>query len=160
MKKTLRLLLVPVLAGVLCLAQPATEAQAEGNEDTIAALVNYVPNFVADVLDIFRINVSVGNGYGIGAMGTVAIGAGIADYEVTRYGLNSNEGLVIDDDADARGAALLGFGIGDGPPDAYNIGVGLHCFGGLQVAANLRSMLDAMTGLFFIDLEDDDLDYF
>lgn len=165
MMKSLTLKLTALLLITGCMAISAPQASAADGETVASNVVNYIPNLVLDFLDIFAINVSAGEGFGIDARMTDLLAAGYSDYDVTRYGLTGAPGAglepVWDEDLEAAGANLLGVDIngGDGY-DAYDIGLTLHAGGGLELAGNLRSALDFLTGIFLVDLEGDDADLF
>lgn len=159
MKKTLRVLPAVMLAAALYLIQPVTPAQADA-EETISALVNYIPNVIHDVIGIFDADISVGGGYGLDVRATRVFEAGYSDYKVDRYGLHKGE-VVAEDASDVVGCTILGFTIGDAAEDAYDIAATVHLFVlGIEVGGNLRALLDAVTGLVFIDLEDDNVNMF
>lgn len=165
MMKSLKFKLVALLLIAGCMAFSTQKATAADGATVANNVVNYIPNLVMDLLDIFAINVSSGGGYAADVRMTDLLAVGASDYDVTRYGLTGapGEGLdpVAEDEEEAIGANLLGVDIsgGDGY-DPYELGLTLHvggedAGGGLELAASLRSALDLLTGLFLVDLEGD-----
>ncbi len=160
MKRTLRVAVVAVLGCLVYSAQPAREARADV-ADTGRAIANWLPNLIVDVLDIVKLNVSVGEGHALDVRATRALDLGCSNYDVTRYGLNVSEGAVVDEAVEDCGVSVLGFVAGTRERDPHEIGLTLHVIrGGLEAAVNLRKALDAVTGIFFVDLEDDNRDFF
>ena len=163
MKFKFRLLTSLLLACCLYLAAPATTASAASGEDAVMAILNYVPNVVMDIAHIFKINVSVGSGHAVDVRATRLLSLGHSMYGdgITRYGLNGRNGHAYEEAIDETGCALLGYTIPEElERDPYEVGITLHLFGGIEAAFNVRSAVDAMTGLFLIDLDDDNADFF
>lgn len=138
-------------------AQPARAADAAEVTRNVA---NYIPNLVMDFIDIFKLNIATGEGTGANLRFTRLLEGGAGEYHATRYGLNGRDNPVFDEHIDEGGVGLLGITFGDLDRDPYEIGLTLHTEGGFEVAGNVRSALDFLTGIVLIDLEGDNEDYF
>lgn len=158
-----RIALLTLFACALFAAPAPQEAQAGTFGDVAKAVTNYVPNFVMDTVDIFKVDVSTGEGFGFDARATHMADVGFSDYDVARFGFlgRDDSGMVMtgDEANKDRGMHLLGVTVGERTSDPYDVGAKVHAFMGLEVSANLRKALDALTGLVFIDLEGDNHDY-
>lgn len=144
----------------LLLAGTAAPARAADAEQVARNVANYIPNLVMDFLDIFKLNIATGEGTGANLRLTRLLEAGGGAYEAKRYGLNGRSQPVYEESIDEGGVGLLGITFGDLDRDPYEIGLTLHTQGGFEVAGNVRSALDFLTGIVLIDLEADDQDYF
>lgn len=149
--------LLITLAGVMSLAQPAQAADAEQVTRNIA---NYIPNLVMDLIDIFKLNVATGQGAGANLRLTRLLEGGTGNYDAKRYGLNGRDNPVFEESIDEHGLGILGITVGDLDRDPYEIGLTLHTQGGFEIAANVRSLADFLTGIVLIDIEGDNQDYF
>jgi len=158
-----RIALLTLLALALYAAPAPREARAGTFGDVAKAVTNYVPNFVMDTVDVFKVDISTGEGFGVDARATHLADAGFSDYDVARFGFlgrdDSGVALTGDEANTDRGMHLLGVTMGDRATDPYDVGAKVHAFMGLEVGANLKKALDAVTGLVFIDLEGDNHDY-
>lgn len=146
-----------LLGGMFSLAQPARAADAEQVTRNIA---NYIPNLVMDFIDIFKLNVATGEGAGANLRFTRLLEGGTGNYDAKRYGLNGRDAPVFEESIDEHGLGILGITFGDLDRDPYEIGLTLHTQGGFEIAGNLRSAADFLTGIVLIDLEGDNEDYF
>jgi hypothetical protein len=138
----------------------ARSAQAADAEQVARNAANYIPNLVMDFLDIFKLNISAGKGTGANLRFTRMLEAGYADYDAKRYGLNGRDQPVYDEAITEKGVGIVGITVGELARDPYELGLTLHTEAGFEIAANLRSALDFLTGIFLIDLEGDDKDFF
>lgn len=158
-----RIALITLFALALVAAPAPQEAQAGTFGDVAKAVTNYVPNFVMDTVDIFKVDVSTGEGFGVDARATHLADFSYSDYDVARFGFlgRDDSGMAVTgDEANTdRGMHLLGVTMGDRTSDPYDVGAKVHALVGLEVGANLKKALDALTGLVFIDLEGDNHDY-
>jgi hypothetical protein len=148
-----------MLAAALMLMAPST-ARAADAEEVTRNIANYLPNLVMDFIDIFKLNIGVGDGAGADLRFTRLLEGGIGKYDVTRYGINGRDSPVFDESIDEQGVGLIGITIGDLDRDPYEIGLTLHTQGGFEIAGNLRSLADLITGIILIDLEGDDQEFF
>jgi hypothetical protein len=147
-----------VVAGLLFTG--TRSAQAADAEQVARNAANYIPNLVMDLLDVFKLNISAGKGTGANLRFTRMLEAGYANYDVKRYGLNGRDEPVYAEAITEKGVGIIGITIGELERDPYELGLTLHTEGGFEIAANLRSALDFLTGIFLIDLEGDDTDFF
>jgi hypothetical protein len=161
MKRSIRLIAPAALGLTLWAAQPAPAPAADPGE-VVANIINYIPNRICDIVHIFKIDLSWGKCAGVDVRATRMLEVGVSEYDVTRVGIAPDKHGLWDEMNDDKGVSLLGFELGTNEfdRDPYEIGATVHAFGGLEVGANLRSMLDALTGFFLIDLEDDDMNLF
>lgn len=157
LKKMGRLMMLLAGAAVFSLSGTARAADAEQVARNAA---NYVPNLVMDFLDIFKLNISAGEGTGANLRFTRMLEAGYADYTAKRYGLNGRSQPVYDETLKEKGVGLVGITFGTLERDPYEIGLTLHTQGGFEIAGNVRSALDFLTGIVLIDLESDNTDFF
>jgi hypothetical protein len=132
-------------------SQPA----ARGNWKTAAY---YIPNRLLDALDIFKLTGSGGIGTAVDFRFTRIFEVGFTDYDVVRVGLNGRSSPVYQEKLSEGSVTVLGFTSGLATRDPYEIGTTLHfMIGGVELAANARSLLDFVGGFLLLDLEDDDL---
>lgn len=148
---------VVMFGGLLSLAQPARAADAEQVTRNIA---NYIPNLVMDLIDIFKLNVAMGEGTGANLRFTRLLEGGTGSYDAKRYGLNGRDSPVFEESIDEHGLGILGITFGDLDRDPYEIGLTLHTQGGFEIAGNVRSLADFLTGIVLIDIEGDNEDFF
>jgi hypothetical protein len=148
-----------IMAGTV---RPAAAADVESQtRRVLGTVVNYVPNVVMDFVDIFKGSVGVGNGSGVDLRFTRLLAAGYSRYDVTRYGLNGRDRPVYEESIYDGGVGVVGFVFGDLVRDPYEIGLTVQIVkGGAEGAINVRSGLDFLCGLAFIDLEGDNVSYF
>lgn len=160
MKKTLRFAIVPVLGGMLFWSQAATPAAAADPDEVMSNIVNYVPNRIHDIIDVFKLDLSWGNGFGVDARVTRVLAVGASMYDgVNRAGLNMASLSVWSESNDDVGVSILGFEFGGGLPldrDAYEVGLTVHAVVGAEAGFSVMGVLDALTGFFLVDLEEDD----
>jgi hypothetical protein len=159
-----KLFVALVACGMLFAAMPGSQANAQDEDGTPAgvlnAVLNWIPNLVVDVGDIFDANVAVGEGNALDVRFTRLAQVGYASYDVTRYGLNGREGFEVEDATEEAGASILGVELGDVAYDPYDIGVTLNVVaGGVELSGNVRALADAFLQLIFIDLEGDNKTY-
>lgn len=164
MKKTLRFALVPVLGGMLFWSQPATPAAAADPGEVVITIVNYPLNFCRDVIDVFKFDLSWGPGFGVDARATRVLEVGASMYDdVNRAGLNMASLSSWTESNDDIGVSILGFELNAAPPfdrDAYEAGLTVHAFAGVEAGFSVLGILDVFTGLFLVDLEEDNWDPF
>lgn len=141
-------------------AGPTAAAHAADAEQVARNAANYIPNLVMDLLDVFKLNIATGKGTGANLRFTRMLEAGAGTYDAKRYGLNGRSQPVYEESIDEGGVGLIGITFGDLDRDPYELGLTLHTQGGFEIAANLRSALDFLTGIVLIDLEADNEDYF
>jgi hypothetical protein len=147
----------PVLAEGAAGQAPVEQRQpaARGNWKTAAY---YIPNRLLDALDIFKLTGSGGVGTAVDFRFTRIFEIGFSDYDIVRVGLNGRGSPVYQEKLSEGSMTLLGFTSGLATRDPYEIGTTLHfMIGGVELAANARSLLDFIGGFLLLDLEDDDL---
>ncbi len=147
------------ISAVLVLLAPST-ARAADAEEVTRNIANYLPNLLMDFIDIFKLNIGVGNGAGADLRFTRLLEGGIGKYDAKRYGLNGRDNPVFDESIEEQGVGILGITIGELDRDPYEIGLTLHTEGGFEIAGNVRSLADFITGIVLIDIEGDDQDFF
>jgi hypothetical protein len=126
--------------------------------DWLHVILYYVPNRVLDFVDIFRVNVGVGCGWGINVRLTELLEAGVGQYETTRFGMKGRVLPVYEENINEGGIAILGYVNGCLQRDPTEIGADLHiAVIGAQAAVSLAEAADFITGIVLIDLQDDDL---
>lgn len=118
----------------------------------------YVPNRALDFLDIFRLNVGFGCGWGVNVRATELAEIGWGQYQTTRFGMKGRVLPVYEENIDECGIALLGWVNGCLQRDPTEVGADLQVgFIGAQAAVSLAEAADFVTGFILIDLQGDDL---
>ncbi len=118
----------------------------------------YVPNRVLDFVDIFRLNIGIGCGFGFNVRATELAQIGFGHYETTRFGMKGRVMPVYEENISEGGVAFLGYVNGCLQRDPTEIGADLHIgVIGAQAAVSLAEAADFITGFIFIDLQQDDL---
>lgn len=118
----------------------------------------YPINRVLDLIDIGRVSVGVGPGFGFNVRATELAEIGYGCYETTRFGMKGRVLPVYEENIDEGGVAFLGFVSGCLQRDPTEIGADLHIgIIGAQVAGSLAEAADFVTGFILIDLQGDDL---
>lgn len=167
------LFFVPLMAATLFVAPAPQAAQAGGLGGLGQTVVDLLGNTLLDTLDIVEIGVTAGKGVGLDVRATGLLAAGCSEQEATRYGLGDRgeakhlfpvfdgPGIFGSNDASSsdKGLTVLGMTAGSNTKDPYELGATIHALGGIDVSVNLRSLLDAVTGLVLIDLEGDNQSY-
>ena len=136
----------------------APAAPCPGPCDWLKVLLYYVPNRALDFIDIFRLNIGVGCGWGVNVRVTELLEAGVGQYETTRFGMKGRVLPVYEENIDEGGIAILGYVNGCLQRDPTEIGADLHiAVIGAEAAVSLAEAADFITGFVLIDLQDDDL---
>lgn len=118
----------------------------------------YVPNRVLDFVDIFRVNVGIGCGFGVNVRATELAEIGFGQYETTRFGMKGRVMPVYEENINEAGVAILGYVNGCLQRDPTEVGADLHLgIIGAQAAVSLAEAADFITGFVLIDLQGDDL---
>lgn len=155
-----RSLRLAFLAGLLALplAAPAAAQQEDAaSRGSWKAAAYYVPNRVLDLLDVFKLNVSVGPGSGFDVRLTRLFEVGFSEYDVLRIGLNGRRFPVYREKLSEASLTLLGLTSGQRTRDGYEAGATLQFLVvGVEAAVNVRSILDFLAGIVLLDIEDDD----
>lgn len=139
-------------------AGEAIESQAHR---VLGTVVNYIPNLAMDFVDIFHGTIAIGEGSGGDLRFTRLLEAGWSKYDVTRYGLNGRNRPVFEEGVHDGGVGIAGFLFGELERDPYEIGITVQIVkAGGELSANVRSGLDFLAGIAFIDLEGDNVSYF
>lgn len=160
------ILALPLL---IMIAVPAfgSEDETDNGPGVLHRIVAYVPNRLLDVVDIVRSRLRVGPGVALGIRATEAADLFVGNY-TTLYaglpgprnrriprlpvGIESRTGVEVS-------AADVSTGFGAGPDySSTEFGFGLQAaLIGLDVGMDPVELLDLITGLFFVDLREDDL---
>lgn len=118
----------------------------------------YVPNRVLDFVDIFRLNIGIGCGWGFNVRATELAEIGYGCYETTRFGMKGRVLPVYEENINEGGVAFLGYVNGCLQRDPTEIGADLHvAVIGAQAAVSLAEAADFITGFILVDLQQDDL---
>ncbi|MCX7625905.1 MAG: hypothetical protein N2Z21_06805 [Candidatus Sumerlaeaceae bacterium] len=137
---------------------PAVQKPASNKGDVLHMLLYYVPNRVLDFVDIFRLSVGVGVGYGVNVRLTELAEVGLGNYESTRFGMKGRILPIYEENIDEAGVAFLGFVNGCLQRDPTEIGADLHVgVVGAQAAVSVAEAADFVVGFLMIDLQGDDL---
>ena len=160
MKKSCMVLII-LLTGLCTLVQIGRPARAEAG--VIKAIVCYVPNRVFDLLDIFRVRVRVGPGISAGVRATRPLSAFLGFHSSAFIGLPGPRGkkripwpVGLDLRAGAQ-ASIVDASSGAPHYDFLEVGFETQLFlPGVNVGIGGIEILDFVTGLVFIDLQDDD----
>ena len=121
-------------------------------------LLYYVPNRVLDFIDIWRLNIGLGCGFGVNVRVTELAEIGYGQYSTTRFGMKGRVLPVYEENINESGIAILGYQSGCLQRDPTEIGADLHLgIIGAQAAASLAEAADFITGFILIDLQGDDL---
>lgn len=118
----------------------------------------YPVNRVLDLIDIGRVSIGVGPGFGFNLRATELAEVGVGCYETTRFGMKGRVLPVYEENIDESGVAFLGFVNGCLQRDPTEIGADLHIgIIGAQVAGSVAEAADFAAGFLLIDLQGDDL---
>lgn len=148
---------VPVLAVLLFLAPTPRDAGAHSPAEFANAVVDYVPNFVHDVFDIFFVGVGVGEGYALDAHATHLLDVGVDRGTVKAYGIGGR-GIVMagnEFETDHAGVTVLGMTAGNNVHPNHELGLTVGYKAGVGLSLDIAKALDAFAGLIFIDTEGD-----
>ncbi len=139
--------------------QPACPPVAVGKSYNAWDIVLfYVPNRVLDFVDIFRLNIGIGCGWGFNVRATELAQIGYGCYETTRFGMKGRVMPVYEENINEGGVAFLGYVNGCLQRDPTEVGADLHIgVIGAQAAVSLAEAADFITGFIFVDLQQDDL---
>ncbi len=138
---------------------PAPAACAPAKKcDVLHMILYYVPNRVLDLIDIGRLSVGFGVGYGVNVRLTELAEIGVGQYETTRFGMKGRILPIYEECIDEAGVAFLGYVNGCLQRDPTEVGGDLHLgVIGVQAAVSLAEAADFVAGLILIDLQGDDL---
>ena len=118
----------------------------------------YVPNRVLDFVDIFRLNIGIGCGWGFNVRATELAEIGYGSYETTRFGMKGRVLPVYEENIQEGGVAFLGYINGCLQRDPTEVGADLHIgVIGAQAAVSLAEAADFIVGFILVDLQQDDL---
>lgn len=152
---------------LFCSLSFSKEAEKKSTKETppsnkshvFSKIVFYIPNVLLDFVDIFKLNVGVGPGFGIHAQATEPLQAGIIFYDCVRIGLT---GKRFDfwryEDTQEIGICYAYHQKGDIKRNNSEIGGILHfLILGAEASINLEEIGDFISGIFFYDAKEDDL---
>jgi len=118
----------------------------------------YPVNRFLDFVDIFRVNVGFGCGFGVNVRLTELAEIGFSQYETTRFGLKGRIFPVYQENIDEAGFALFGYVNGCLQRDPTEVGFDLHLgIIGVEAAISLAEVADFFAGIILIDPQCDDL---
>lgn len=147
--------------------EAATDEKAKDDKDgkSIPRLILLYPvNRVLDLLDIFRVNVGVGPGFGLNLRATKFVQVGLENYFSVRAGLGKRGGLLVPRyGLFYTETELLTMGVGPLYTGGWQRGMtevgGTAHLGivGVDAAIDLSEILDFLGGFVFIDFKGDDL---
>lgn len=121
-------------------------------------LLYYVPNRVLDFIDIGRLSIGVGCGFGVNVRVTELAEIGYGQYSTTRFGMKGRVLPVYEESINESGIAFLGYVNGCLQRDPTEVGADLHLgIIGAEAAVSLAEAADFVTGFLLIDLQGDDL---
>jgi hypothetical protein len=133
-------------------------APAEKCYNAWDVVLYYIPNRVLDFIDIGRLNLGVGCGFGFNVRATELAEIGFGQYETTRFGMKGRVLPVYEENIDEAGFAFLGYVNGCLQRDPTEVGADLHVgVIGAQAAVSLAEAADFLVGFILIDLQHDDL---
>lgn len=160
MRKSLCTIFIVCLSLIL-IVQMALPRQAGAGP--IKSIVLYIPNRVFDILDIIRLRLRVGPGISVGVHATEVASVFLGTHTTVWAGLHGPRGKAV---APWPVGVESRSGIQVGPidPSATNcyydpLEIGLELqplIVGLNFGIGLFEVVDFVTGLLFIDLQDDD----
>ncbi len=142
------------------------ESADEGSSGAAVAktVLLYPVNRVLDVLDIFRLNVAAGPGFGLNLRATKFVQAGFENYVSVRAGLGKGGGMVFPRYGLLYSESeVLTFGAGPaytggGQRGFTEVGGTVHLgIVGVEAAVDLMEIVDALAGFIMLDPQGDDL---
>ena len=153
------LVLTFVILGCLCGSGFAEEVkQLEGMSNGAKAALLYLPNRLMDFVDIFRLNVGVGEGWGANLRATNFLTAGVSDYDTIRFGMRGREMPRYEEAVDEECIGLFGLQIGKFDRDPYELAFTGHvAYAGLEAGLDLDEIVDFLLGLACVDYREDDM---
>lgn len=138
----------------------AADAPPEESRSILTDVLLYIPNRVVDVLDVVRFGVDVGPGIGVDAQVTDPVSVVAMTKSYVGVGYQTLRHLPVAAGAEAGlgvGPATLQAEAGGWHRSSADVRVELHALlVGAHVAVEPVEILDAVLGLVFIDLRDDD----
>ncbi len=142
-------------------SKKTSSEKKEGKKDRhiISKIVFYVPNVILDFVDIFKLNIGIGPGFGIHAQATEPLQAGCLFYDVFRIGLTGKRfDFWRHEDSMELGLCYAYYQKGDIKRNNSEIGgiVQLLILGA-EASINLEEIGDFVSGIFFYDAKEDDL---
>ena len=145
-------------------ATEAKEKDAKEGQSIPRMILLYPVNRVLDVLDIFRLNVGAGPGFGLNLRATKFVQVGMENYFSVRAGLGKRGGLLVPRyGLFYTESELLTMGIGPLYTGGWQrgmteVGGTIHLgIVGIDAAIDLSEILDFLGGFVFIDFRGDDL---
>jgi len=121
-------------------------------------ILYYPLNRVNDVLDIFRLNIGFGYGFGINVRATELLEVGVGQYESIRFGMKGRVLGTYEENICEGGVGFLGWVGGCLQRDPSEVGADIHLgIIGVQAAVSLVEVVDAVTSVFGLDIQGDDL---
>jgi hypothetical protein len=163
MKKSCMVLII-LLTGFCTLVQMGRPAPVEAG--VIKSIVCYIPNRVFDLMDIVRLRVRVGPGISAGVRCTRPLSAFVGLHSTVFVGLPGPRGpkrinrIPLPFGLDLRAGAQVSLAdASSGTPYYDPLEVGFEVqplLVGVNVGVGVFEIFDFLTGLVFIDLQDDD----
>ena len=133
------------------------------DHSTIVTVLLYPVNRVLDILDIFRLNIGFGLGYGINVRATKVLQAGVENYETVRIGLGKESGIwsprygIVYTEAEPFTAGASLAYMGGRQRGMMEVGTTVHLgIIGADAAIDLAEIADFFLGFVLIDFKEDD----
>ncbi len=158
---------------LLCAGSIGPTRAAAGSDDgfmprspehsTIVTVLLYPVNRVLDILDIFRLNVGFGLGYGINVRATKVLQAGVENYSTVRVGLGKESGIwsprygIVYTESEPLTAGVSLAYHGGRQRGMMEVGTTVHLgIIGADAAVDLAEVADFFLGFAMIDFQEDD----
>jgi len=130
---------------------------------TIVTVLLYPVNRVLDILDIFRLNVGFGPGYGINVRATKLLQAGVESYSTVRVGLGKESGIwnprygIVYTESELFTAGVSLTYQGGRQRGTLEVGTTVHLgIIGADAAIDLAEVADFLLGFAMVDFKEDD----
>lgn len=154
-----RLTVMVLLLTVFAVGGFAEEVkQLGGMGDGAKAALLYIPNRFMDLVDIFRLSIGVGEGWGANFRATELLTAGVSDYDTIRFGMRGREMPRYEESVEEQCIGLFGFRAGRFDRDPYELAITGHAaYAGLEAGLDLDEIADFLLGFVCIDYREDDM---
>ena len=129
----------------------------------VVTVLLYPFNRIFDILDIFRVNVGFGPGYGINVRATKVLQAGVENYSTVRMGLGKESGIwiprygIVYTESEPFTAGISLAYTGGRQRGTMEVGTTVHLgYIGAEGAIDLAEIADFFLGFALIDFKEDD----
>lgn len=144
--------------------KPASKSEEKEGHSITHKILYYPLNRVLDVLDILRLNVGVGPGFGVNLRATKLAQVGVENYFTFRAGLGKGSGLLFPrygllyEESEVFTAGVGPLYTGGHQRGFTEVGATIHlAVIGIDVAVDLSEIVDLLGGFIFLDPKGDDL---